>query len=80
MAKIPSKLKRKVKREIRASGRSEKVRKSTKKYAFKAGDLVTYEGKQVLVLKDENGGHYLVMTAEGQMWAKGSRLRPLREI
>ena len=80
MAKLPRKLKRQVKRDIKASGHSEKVSKSTRKYAFKAGDLVVYEGKQVLVLKDEHKGFYLVMTADGQQWAKGSRLRPVREI
>ena len=80
MAKLPKKLKRQAKRDIRASGKVEKVSKTVRKYAFKAGDLVVYQGKQVLVLKDEHKGFYLIMTSEGQEWAKGSRLRPVREI
>ena len=80
MAKIPKKLKRQVKRDIRASGKTESVKKAVKKYAFKAGDLVMYEGNQVLVLKDEENGYYLIMTAHGQSYARAARMRPIREI
>ena len=80
MARIPKKLKQQAKRDIRSTGSKEKMQKTVIKYAFEPGDLVEYDGKHVLILKEEESGWYIIMSDEGQSWGKASKMRKIREI
>ena len=80
MAKIPRKLKRQVKRDVKSYGNTEKIKKAQTVYAFSPGDLVMYNGYQGLIIKEDDRGYYLIMTSNGQEWGKGSRIRKIRDI
>jgi hypothetical protein len=80
MAKIPRKLKRKLKRSIRNHDVSGSLEKFTQTWAFKVGDMVEYEGESALVVKGERNGHFLLMNHMGTHWRRAAKIRSLRKI
>jgi hypothetical protein len=79
MAKIPSKFKRKLKMNIRNHDVSGSLEKFIQTWAFKVGDMVEYEGKSALVIKEERNGHFLLMNHMGTHWRRAAKIRALRK-
>tara|TARA_Y100000593_G_C4145354_1_gene254337 strand:+ start:224 stop:484 length:261 start_codon:yes stop_codon:yes gene_type:complete len=79
MAKIPSKLKRQLKRNIRKQDITGSLEKYTRKWAFNVGDMVEYEGETALVVKDESNGYFLLMNHKGTHWRRAAKIRTLRK-
>ena len=79
MSKIPSKLKRKLKMNIKNHDVSGSLEKFTRTWAFNVGDMVEYEGESALVVKEERNGHFLLMNHMGTHWRRAAKIRSLRK-
>jgi hypothetical protein len=79
MAKIPPRLKRQLKKNIRNQDITGSLEKFTQKWAFNVGDMVEYEGQSALVVQNERNGYFLLMNHMGTHWRRAAKIRALRK-
>ncbi len=79
MAKIPLRLKRKLRNNIKNHDTSGSLDKFTRKWAFNVGDMVEYGGETALVVQNEKNGYFLLMNHMGTHWRRAAKIRALRK-